>query len=57
MSVTASLSVAVAVFTGLDAAALALTAWPPARGRRTHGALMAVALVILLALSLLSGNG
>lgn len=57
MSITASLSTAVAVFLGLDAAALALVAWPPAQGKRTHGALIAVAVVILLALSLLSGNG
>lgn len=57
MSITASLSIAIAVFLGLDAAALALMVWPPAQGKRTHGALMAVALIILLALSLLSGNG
>jgi hypothetical protein len=57
VSITASLSIAIAVFIGLDAAALALMVWPPAQGKRTHGALMAVALIILLALSLLSGNG
>jgi hypothetical protein len=57
VSITASLSIAIAVFLGLDAAALALMVWPPVQGKRTHGALIAIAVVILLALSLLSGNG
>jgi hypothetical protein len=58
LSITASLSTAFAVFLGLEAAALALTVWPPAQqGRRTHGALMGAAVLVLLALSLLSGNG
>jgi len=56
MSLTASLSIAVAVFLGLDGAALALMLFPPAQGKRTHGALMAAALIILVALALLAGN-
>jgi hypothetical protein len=57
MSITASLATAVAVFVGLEAAVLALTLWPPGQGKRTHGVLILVALIILLALSLLTGNG
>jgi hypothetical protein len=57
MSITASLSIAVAVFLGLESAVLALMAWPPGHGKRTHGALIAVALIVLLALSLFTGNG
>jgi hypothetical protein len=57
VSITASLSTAVAVFLGLEGAALALMAWPPSQAKRTHGALMLVALIVLLALSLLTGNG
>jgi hypothetical protein len=57
MSITASLSIAVAVFLGLESAVLALMAWPPGHGKRTHGALIAVAVIVLLALSLFTGNG
>jgi hypothetical protein len=57
VSIAASLSTAVAVFLGLEAAALALMTWPPGQGKRTHGALMLIALIVLVALSLLTRSG
>lgn len=59
MSIAASLSAALAVFAGVVAAVLALAVYPPAEstGKRVLGLLVIAALVLLWAISLMTGHG
>jgi hypothetical protein len=56
MIVTGDLASALAVFAGVETAVLALTAFPLNENRRIHGVLIIVALVALVALSLVGAG-